>query len=472
MTSTFFGFNIARRGMSANKAALDVTAHNIANSSTQGYSRQQAVFSATAPFMSASANRPGGAGQIGTGVTISEIRRVRDSFLDFQLRPQMSKLGYWDERYQALSQVEMIVMEPGDTGLSTVFERFWGAWQDLSISPTSGAARAGVVETANTLANSLNSLAAQAETLLGDLNVKTRMSVNDVNSISKQIAALNKQIVTNVGAGLNPNDLMDKRDALLDDLAAVIEFTPLIQPNGTVDVAIGGRHLVQESKVTELSVEMQGRHAVPVWSDGKELSLNGGRLSGIDSAKRWVDTDFYGKLNTLVINLAHMMNTLHAAGTPLSGATPPDGEDYVSFFIIPSNTDLRESRFIQVNPNIMNNNGLIRAATLGAGLADGTNALAIARLRHAIMPGSTTSIEGLYGSIVSNLGVESQQAERLLTNQEALTNQLVNRREEAAGVSVDEELANMVQFQHGYQAAARLLSTLDEILTTVINLGR
>jgi len=138
-----------------------------------------------------------------------------------------------------------------------------------------------------------------------------------------------------------------------------------------------------------------------------------------------------------------------------------------------------EARHIQVHSYIVANNGLLRAAGPAVlppippvGLADGSNALAIARLRNAIMPSGTASLEGYFASIVTDLGVETQQAERLMLNQESLMSQLQNRREEAAGVSIDEELAYMVQFQHGYQASARLLATLDEILQTIINLGR
>ena len=142
-----------------------------------------------------------------------------------------------------------------------------------------------------------------------------------------------------------------------------------------------------------------------------------------------------------------------------------------NFFTLPL-TPGREARLIGLNPDIRNNPSLIRTAAPLAGLADGSNALNIARLRNAPMPGGTASLEGYFAGIVTALGVESQQAERISQNQESLTNQLTNRREEAAGVSIDEELSFMVQFQHGYQASARLLSTMDELLQTILNLGR
>ena len=164
------------------------------------------------------------------------------------------------------------------------------------------------------------------------------------------------------------------------------------------------------------------------------------------------------------------VNAVHALGQPLAAAVPPVGEQ---FFYIPTATVGQEARHIRINPVIVANHGLLRAAAPApAGLADGSNALAIARLRNALMPSGTASLEGYFAGMVTDLGVEAQQAERIMLNQESLTNQLQNRREEAAGVSIDEELAFMVQFQHGYQASARLLATMDEVLQTIINLGR
>ncbi|MCL5981570.1 MAG: flagellar hook-associated protein FlgK, partial [Firmicutes bacterium] len=412
--------------------------------------------------------QPVQAGQIGTGVTISEVRRVRDSFLDYQIRPQQSKLGEWDERYAALSHAEKILMEPTESGLSHVFSRFWEAWQELSKNPTSGAARAGVVETGVTLATSLNAVASQLEVSISDLDTKARLSVNDINSIARQVAALNRQIVANVGAGLSPNDLNDRRDTLLDDLARITGFAPLTQPNGAVDIVIGGKRLVQGIHFAELSVAAGGE---VVWPDGAVLAPTEGRLAGVAAARHWLQNGFYERMNTLSEGLAGLVNTAHAAGQALTTPDPPErGQD---FFVFPPGSAGREARFIAVNPDIVADHALLRAAAAGSGgLADGSNALQVARQRHAAIPSGATNLEGFYGAIVTDLGVEAQQAARMFTNQDALVNQLQNRRQEVAGVSIDEEMAFMIQFQHGYAASARLLATLDEMLAVLINLGR
>ncbi len=466
MPSTFFAFNIARRGLSAHKAALDVTAHNVANASTPGFTRQQAVFSTTAPFAIAAINRPAQAGQIGTGVTISEIRRLRDSFLDYQIRPQLSRLGDWEERRAALGHIEKLLMEPTESGLSQVFSRFWDAWQELSKNPASGATRAGVVESSVTLANAINAVAAQTEVALSDLNTKVRMSLNDVNSIASQVAALNRQVITNMAAGLNPNDLADRRDMLLDELSRTVGFTQLSQTNGAIDVVIGGRHLVQGTLFSELSIDTGGQ---VIWPDATAARIDQGRLAGVSAARGWLRDEFYARLNTLSNNLRDLVNTAHAGGQSLTTPPSPLGAD---FFVIPPGALGREARFIQVNPEIVADHALVRAGAPGAGRGDGSNALAVSRQRHATSLPSGTNLEGFYSALVIALGVETQQASRMFTNQDALVSQLENRRQESAGVSIDEEMAAMIQFQHGYAAAARLLTTLDETLQVLINLGR
>lgn len=474
MTSTFFAFNVARRGMSAHRTALDVTAHNVANASTAGYSRQQAVFKTTAPFGVASANRLGSAGQIGTGVTIAEINRVRDSYLDYQLRPQLAKMGQWEERYNNLSLVETVMLEPSETSLSRVFDRFWSSWQELSKNPTSGAVRASVLESSATLAQSLNSTAIQLDTIEADINTKVRIVVDDVNSLAAQVAELNKQIVTNMGAGLNPNDLMDNRDMLLDELARITEFTPMFQPNGSVDVSINGRYLVQEGRATAITTKMDADgKAVAAWADGTELQMKSGQLKGLYDVRSYISGEFYHRLNTMAVELMTAVNSLHQTGQPLEEDPLDQGSDFFVLSPLANGDPAYTMRYIMVNPALSENIGLIRAASPGAGDGDGTNALGIARLRSELSANlGGVSVESYYSGIISGLGVETQQAERMAINQEALATQILHRREEVSGVSLDEEMANMLQFQHGFQAAARLLQTVDEILVTLINLGR
>ena len=439
----------------------------MANASTPGYSRQQATLSTTTPASAPSANLGSGPGQIGTGVHVSEIKRVRDGFLDYQVRPQLSQLGYWEEGYEALTSVEAVMMEPGENGLNNMMDRFWDSWQELAKNPTSGAARAATVETAETLTSSFNNIASQLETLQTDLRVKTEFAVNDINSIASQVAALNEQIVPATGAGLNANDLMDQRDLLLDDLARLTNFTALVQTNGSVDISIKGRFLVQESRASQLEARLDNGVLEVGWVGGVDFQPDSGRVAGINAVRDRVDA-FYSDLNSMVTTLMDRVNEVHQAGDDLAGNTA-DIDFFVQGPLVPGD---RLVRFIKVNPDIVTDPNLVRASLSGS--ADGSNARNIYAIRHESLSiaGTETSLQSFYNGITSDLTVDAQQAERMTLNQEVLTAQIVQRRDDVSGVSIDEEMSNMLQFQRAYQAAAKLLSVLDEILSVTVNLGR
>lgn len=205
------------------------------------------------------------------------------------------------------------------------------------------------------------------------------------------------------------------------------------------------------------------------WVGGVDVKSISGRLAGIEAAQSKV-ASFYADLNTMVGTLKNRVNEVHAEGADLSGGTVE-----IDFFMTkPDVPDGRLMRFLTVNPAITQNPGLVGAALPLSGSADGTNARKIYAVRHETLDfaGASTSINSFYNGIISSLGAHTQQAERMTLNQEVLTAQLIQRREEVAGVSIDEEMSNMIQFQRGYQAAAKLLTVFDEILTTTINLGR
>ena len=213
MAGLFGTFNIATRGLSAAQTTIDVTSHNVANANTEGYSRQRAELETTRP-MSTQLFR----GQLGTGVKVSAIDRIRDTFLDYQYRTENSTLGRADVRNTSLYQIETLFNEPSDTGISTLIGKFFDSFQELAKQPNSSNARTVAVQQTVALADALN----HAHTKLSDLIVDTkdslRANAKDVNSLLDQINTLNKEIKTVSTAGQRPNDLMDRRDKLLDDI--------------------------------------------------------------------------------------------------------------------------------------------------------------------------------------------------------------------------------------------------------------
>ncbi|NLN06544.1 MAG: flagellar hook-associated protein FlgK, partial [Firmicutes bacterium] len=225
--STFFGLNIARLGMQAQLKALEVTSHNIANANTPGFSRQTAHMIPTAGVSYAKK------GMLGSGVIVDEIKRIRDSFLDRQVRHEMQTLGQWQARSSYLSQVEQVFLEPSESGLNSVISTFFDSWQELSLNPESSSARSALIENANFLLNSIKHTYNSLTTIRDDITVNIELKVSEINSLARQISDLNQQIVRLSARNDHPNDLMDRRDLLIEQLAKIINFSTIENPNGS-----------------------------------------------------------------------------------------------------------------------------------------------------------------------------------------------------------------------------------------------
>ena len=218
--STFMGVETALRGLLAEQRALDVTSHNIANASTDGYTRQRAELSPTAPL----ADIP--AGYIGSGVDVQQYTRIRDDYLDVQLRAQTMLQGYNDARSGGLGQVELTLSEPSDNGVSALLGKFWSAWQDVANSPESTTTRQTLLQSGASLAQGLQSLRQQFSRIDSQIQANTSATIDELNSNVADVAALDNQIATALANGLPPqNDLLDRRDVLVDKLSTLVNLT-------------------------------------------------------------------------------------------------------------------------------------------------------------------------------------------------------------------------------------------------------
>lgn len=499
MPSTFSGFYISLRGMQAQQMALQTAAHNIANAETQGFSRQRAILAVTPPWPEPSVNSSGMVGQIGTGVEVTYVERMRDEYLDIQLRKEYSNLGEWSIKQDTLEQVETIFQEPTDTGLNNLLTQFWDAWLELSMNPesTTSAVRTTVAETSASLADALRHTSQQLDSISGDLDSIIEIKVLGIKTLANQISHLNDQIKKIKTVGFEPNDLMDQRDLLLDELSQIIDFKIEYNldadenPDGTINVNLyntgtgdydsrlvdgivgrvnaltTGKNMVTgklEIRWEEyLSTEPAAPHT-PAAGDVLEASsgidhyeISSGELKGLLDARDNLLDQYRIKLNTFAENLINQVNAQHAMGYDLNGGLG------LPFFTGNNASD------IQVNPAIVDDVFLIAAAATADGVpGDGSNALAISELRNAEGVCAGSSFNDYYRNLIAGLGVDTNEAQRMTTNQEALVGQLETRKESISGVSIDEELAHMVEHQHIYNASARLLSTLDEMLETLI----
>jgi flagellar hook-associated protein 1 len=439
--STFFGLETTLRGLLAQQGALDVTSHNIANANTEGYSRQQAVFSASDPLQVVDGAKLSTLASVGTGVDIQSYSRIRDQFLDLQYRAQNMVLGQQSTTSNAMSQVETSLQEPGDNGLSAQLAKFWSAWSDLANNANSAGARQALYEQANTVAETLHSLDAQlsgAATQASTEYTSLTQAGGEVAQDAAQIANLNTAIKTAVAAGDHPNDLMDKRDQLLDKLSQLAQVSVTDLGNGSIQVSFGdAANPIVDDGTVNWPQTLNNAGPPPTSSGGKLGALNDLFKTGgtIDSLR--------ADLNNVAKTLANQVNAIHNTG----GATG------VNFFTVGAAGT--EAATIAVN---------VTASTIVASSATGTGDIAaqIANLRGG-------AADSAYSSFVTRIGSMTQDAQRKEATAQALVDSVDSSRQSTSGVSMDEEMTNMVRFQRAYQASARAMSTMDEMLDVLIN---
>jgi flagellar hook-associated protein 1 FlgK len=446
MSSTFLGLETALRGLLADQRSIDTTGHNIANASTPGYSRQVAQLQTTPAFTDVSG------GQLGTGVDVVQYQRIRDGFIDIQLRAQTMRQGFSQAQQGGLDQIQSALNEPSDTGLSALLSKYWAAWQSVANAPSDLATRQALAQAASSLADGINTLAGQLSTIQSQTAQSQSLSVNQVNSIAGQIAGLNQSIQAAELAGQQPNDLLDKRDTLIDQLSALGNTTVSVSAGnagtlGSVDVTFGGTALVTANNAATLA-------SVPAGTTSGQLA----GMSAVITAISDPTTGYLTKLNTLASTLSSATNAQLALGKDLNGnAGAP-------LFTVTSGS---EAATIAVNPLVLSSPDLI-AASANGDPGDGANALALGNLQTTPLIGGAT-IDTAYSQLVTQIGSDAQQAQSNLDNANSLVQSLTNRRESVSGVSLDEEMTNLLQFQRGYQACARVMSAMDSMIDTLVN---
>ena len=428
--STFMGLHTSLRGLLAEQRALDVTSHNIANANTAGYSRQEAVVQAT------DALRVPPAGLLGTGVDVTSYRRIRDSFLDLQFRAQNMQVGYGTARADALEQAEMRLSEPSDNGIGARLNSFWDSWSDLANAPENGAARGALIEDARTLVTSINALDDGLETVQTQAAAELALLTGDggeLEGIARELAGLNGAIRDSERVGAQPNDLLDRRDLLLDRLSSLAQVSVADDGAGSVRVTLGGAAapLVDGTTVT--------------WP-APAMPSAGGKIGALMDASSPTGTiaSYRADLASFAQALTTQVNAIYG---PAAG---------MSFFAYDAGTAT-----LSINP-------AVTTATLkaGGGTAPGANdaAIALSELR-----GRAGSPDDVYAQLVTRIGTEVADARRTTVNATALSDAIEDRRQSTAGVSLDEEMTNLIRFQRGYQAAARAMTTTDSLLDTLIN---
>ena len=593
MAGLFDTFTIAKRGLNVQQSAINTTSHNIANANTEGYSRQRAVAETTRPFGGMSKFDSCSVGQVGTGAEITSIQRIRDYFIDYQVSSESGTSGYYTQRNETLSKVEDVFGEPSDTGIQELINQFFTAFQEVSKSPDKSDVKAVALQNASSLADALNYTYNQLEKSCEDSQSLLQSNVVDVNSYLDQINELNKQIRRVSAVGQTPNDLMDKRDNLLDQLSykfgikvdrdsldtinlssteypdsalvksdptdtnysrlsyvksatldestgdITVKYYPLGDENAveksvtitggdqelvdklnTCKILIGDKDGIVGTTATASDFSKKIFQTYEYETDGSGTAVNSvdnNNIKGEIAANQSVQETIQGymdSLDRLAAGLAYSVNAIQTGSLDSSSSSQGLANNLI--FVTydeetKSNTTSdtgTTAKNIRVNNNLITDPDKLNCNTTStSGEGDGARANAIANINvlkmnlsniasgtdlnkmdrqtflnsigisgftdttalnlNAGSDGST--IDSYYKTIINNLAVENQEASRQSDNQETILANLENQKASVSGVSLDEEMTNLIQFQHSYQANAKMISTIDELLDVVIN---
>jgi flagellar hook-associated protein 1 FlgK len=458
--STFMGLETALRGILAQQRGLDVTSHNIANANTTGYTRQRAELVATPAFTYPSVSRPPQAGQIGTGVEVAEYVRIRDDFVDLQLRTQLARHGYADARRDGLGQVELALREPSDPGLSTLLDRYWSAWHDVSVNPESMSARQALAESGAVLADGFRNLSGQLATITAQTGQNVTITTAELNDLGTNLASLNRSIWERLVHGDTPNDLMDERDALIDRLSELGSVSLAdADGDGSLTISVNGVTLVDEDTAYALS-ESSGNLVNATLGQTQALAGRPGKLAGLVELRDTTLPGYQATLDTIAAALVAATNAIQATGFDLTGTSGAANGSGGQLFTGTGAATIAWNPAVQADP------GLIAASGNGQpGNADA--ALQQAALRTSAVIGSS-SITTAYTQLVTTVGSDAREAQTNLANATVLADSLENRRQSISGVSLDEEMVSLVKFQRAYQASARALSAMDEMIELLV----
>jgi flagellar hook-associated protein 1 FlgK len=466
MTTIFSGMNSALRALLAQQHVQLVISNNVANANTPGYSRQEAVLASGYTYTRAAFNRPETALQLGMGAAVVAIRRFNLGFIDDRIRNETASFASWSQRETIMNQVEAMLPESNSSGISEQLNNFWAAWQNLSGDPSSTANRSAVAQSADSLSTMIHNRYVALGTTRRDEDAHLVSMVGDVNVKASAVARLNTLIVQAVGAGDQPNDLLDQRDVLLNDLAELAGATVNFNPNGDSLVSIGGHILVAGGETRGLSTVLDSANpgmSKVVWADG-DANITSGRMAGSIQAR---DVDIVARmtaLDTLASGLINQVNAVHQNAYGL----PPGNVTNLDFF---TGTGAQD---IGVNTVISGDLSQLGAAAAANAPGDGSQARVIAQLASALtMSGSSRTFNGFWSDTIAQIGLDLRRATNEATSHKLVQDAMSDQKQSESSVSLDEEAARLVESQRAYEAAARVLTAFDEMADTIINgMGR
>ncbi len=445
-------FDISRRSMAVYQRSMDVASNNIANAGNADYTRQRAVLSTENTQQYAGITW-------GSGVKMDDITRIRSSLTDNQIISNNQRHSFHDRSSVLLGQIEDIYSEPSELGIANLMGQFFSSWSELSANPTSSALRGNVVYSAQNLAAKVEEVNEGYKVIKTSIYNEFNDKVKDVNNILKSLQDINRQLSETMAIGNNGNDLMDKRDVLIDSLSKLVNISVNYESDETANITIGGVFAVDKANYTEFEAKISDDKLSMVSKNGQnEVRILNGEMGALTDTFNNKIPSYQEKLNSIITQLVDSVNAAHNTG--YTNEDPPQiGFDFFEAY---------DGNKLQIKSEILSDYNKIAASADGTS-GNGDIAIKIFEIGDAdVLNGS--KLVDVYSTLISEIGSSVQNADRMAESGSIVLQQLQNQKDSYSAVSVDEEMLEVIKFQKAYEASAKLIRMADDMLDTLINM--
>ena len=454
MSSLFGTLSIASGALAAEQGAMDATTNNVSNANTPGYSRLRPVLIESDPVVVGSVT-------YGQGVTLQNLESLRDPILQLRIQEETQQQGQLNTFVSALQQAQ-VQFTTSSSDIGSQISNFFSSLNQLSTDPTNLSLRQGVLTAAGNLATVFNHTSDNLTQQQSSIDLNVSQAVQQVNTLTGQIATVNTQISQLQGVGQDASAFIDQRDVLIGQLSGLIDVSSIKSDNGLTLTTSNGTALVVGGQSFSLSTQTNASGFQDVYAQGVDITskLTSGQLAGSIQMRDQTIPGLISSLDTLAAGLANGLNTANKTGFDLNGN--PGG----NIFVPPPASGQGAAANLAVQ---ITDPALIAASSDGTAGSNG-NVAVLSAVQNQPVAGGQTPIE-YYSNIVFGIGnaVSTNSAE--LSSSQLILNQLNDQRGSISGVNLNEEAANMVQYQNAYDAAAHVVTTINDMLYTVINMG-
>lgn len=452
MSSLTASMWIAAGALQATQGALDITANNISNANTPGYSRERAILSEQSPTQDGNL-------QLGNGVNLTEIRSIRDQILQLRISQETQQQSSSETQYNLLQQVQMLFSST-TSGIGSDFTAFFNSLNQLATDPANNADRMSVLGAAQNLAGDFNQAESKLNTINSGLNQTVSQTVTQINSLSHQIAKLNAQVAALQGQGKDAGVFLDQENQLIAQLSQLTNVSQIQTERGLTITTGNGEALVVGGQSFALQVSSDSTGKVQVLSGGQDItsSITGGKLGGTIQVRDSVVSNMLTQLDDLASQFAARVNAAQNSGYDLNGDLGG------SLFSVSAGSGAAASlRVATTDPR------LIAASSDGTTGSNGNVANLLAVQTQPLAGGQTPG--DAYATMVSQIGSLTAQAQADASAGSSSLTQLNDQLGSISGVSIDEETTNLINYQRTYEAAARVITTVDSLTQTVLQMG-